>query len=45
MASRSKIHPSYKTRYRVTNWSEYDNGLVNRGSLTVWFLRSSGRKQ
>ena len=22
---------------RVTNWSEYDAGLRQRGSLTVWF--------
>lgn len=26
-----------KHRYRVTNWSEYDQALVNRGSLTIWF--------
>lgn len=36
MASRSKVHPSHKTLYRVTNWAEYDKGLVERGSLTVW---------
>ena len=24
-------------RYRVTNWPEYDDALVRRGSLTVWF--------
>jgi len=36
MASRSKIHPNDKTRYRVTNWPEYDKGLVDRGSLTIW---------
>ena len=33
---RSKVHPSHKTRFRVTNWPQYDCGLVNRGSLTVW---------
>ena len=37
MAKRSKVHPNYKTRYRVTNWPAYDRGLVERGSLTVWF--------
>ena len=36
MAKRSKIHPSHKTQYRVTNWPQYDRGLMNRGSLTVW---------
>ena len=34
---RSKIHPSYKGRYRVLNWSEYDRALVQRGDLTIWF--------
>jgi hypothetical protein len=24
-------------RYRVTNWSEYDRSLANRGNLTIWF--------
>ena len=33
---RSRIHPNYKTCYRVTNWPEYDRGLVQRGSLTFW---------
>jgi hypothetical protein len=37
MAKRSKVHPNYKARYRVTNWPAYDRGLVSRGSLTVWF--------
>ena len=35
--SRSKVHPKYKGRYRVTNWSEYDRALVRRGDLTSWF--------
>ena len=26
-----------KYRYRVTNRSEYDRALVNRGNLTIWF--------
>jgi len=53
MASLSKVHPNHKTRYRVTNWSDYDKGLVARGSLTVWLApdalrswtpRSNGRR-
>ena len=24
MAKRSKVHPNYKVRYRVTNWRSYD---------------------
>ncbi len=37
MPKRSRVHPNHKTQYRVTNWAEYDRGLVSRGSLTVWF--------
>ena len=25
-----------KTKYRVRNWSEYNQALVKRGSLTLW---------
>ncbi len=32
----SRVHPKYKTRYRVTNWSEYDQALVERGNITLW---------
>jgi hypothetical protein len=32
----SRVHPKYKTRYRVTNWAEYDQSLVQRGNITVW---------
>jgi len=37
MAKRSKVHPTHKRRYRVTNWPSYDRALAGRGSLTVWF--------
>ena len=33
---RSKVHPKYKTKYRVRNWPAYDRSLVARGDLTVW---------
>jgi hypothetical protein len=29
--------PSPKSKWRVTNWPEYDRALVQRGNLTVWF--------
>lgn len=32
----SRIHPKYKTKYRVQNWAAYDRGLVRRGSITLW---------
>jgi hypothetical protein len=33
---RSRVHPKYKTEYRVSNWAEYDRALVQRGSITLW---------
>jgi hypothetical protein len=33
---RSRVHPKYKTKYRVNNWAEYDQALVQRGDLTLW---------
>jgi len=35
-SKRSRVHPKYKTKYRVANWSEYDRSLVQRGDVTVW---------
>jgi len=32
----SRVHPKYKTKYRVNNWSEYDTALVQRGEITLW---------
>lgn len=39
----SKIHKNHKPKtknkppYRLRNWSQYNQALVKRGSLTVWF--------
>ncbi len=33
---RSRVHPKYKTKYRVANWSDYDRSLVERGNITLW---------
>jgi hypothetical protein len=32
-----KTEPSVKKKYRVTNWKEYNDSLVARGAVTVWF--------
>ena len=32
----SRVHPKYKTKYRVANWPSYDRALVRRGDITVW---------
>ena len=31
-----------KKAYRVRNWREYEAGLRNRGSLTVWISLTAG---
>ena len=36
MTKRSRVHPPYKTKYRVENWAEYDEALAMGGSLTFW---------
>ena len=33
---KSRVHPRFKTKYRVGNWPEYDRGLVQRGDITLW---------
>ncbi|HND03740.1 MAG TPA: IS5/IS1182 family transposase, partial [Nitrospira sp.] len=39
------VERGLKQRYRVTNGSEYDRALVNRGNLTIWFDEASIRDQ
>ena len=33
---KSRVHPRYKTKYRIENWASYDRALVRRGDVTVW---------
>jgi hypothetical protein len=33
LGMKSRVHPNYKTKYRVGNWAEYDRALVQRGDL------------
>jgi len=35
-SKRSRVHPPYKTKYRVTNWATDSQALVDRGSLGLW---------
>ncbi|MFT5268427.1 MAG: hypothetical protein ACI88C_001860 [Acidimicrobiales bacterium] len=37
-STKSRVHPRYKTKYRVGNWPDYDRALVERGNLTIWLL-------
>ena len=32
----SRVHPKYKTKYRVGNWRDYERALVRRGDITLW---------
>jgi hypothetical protein len=36
LGMKSRVHPKYKTKYRVSNWAEYDRALVRRGDITLW---------
>jgi hypothetical protein len=36
MSKRKRTHSRPKALYRVKNWSEYDQALVQRGSITFW---------
>jgi len=33
-----------KDKYRICNWKEYNQSLVNRGSITFWFDENSSKK-
>ena len=39
---KSKVHLTYKTKYRVANWAAYNQALVRRGDVTVSRLPSRG---
>ncbi|MCP3998505.1 MAG: IS5 family transposase [bacterium] len=32
----SRVHPTYKTKYLVANWPEYERSLISRGDVTIW---------
>lgn len=36
MPKQKSTQPRRKALYRVKNWSEYDNALIQRGSITCW---------
>ena len=41
----SRVHPKYKTKYRVSNWAEYDRTLVdNQGKCKMVALTVATRK-
>ena len=40
-ASPAGVNRKYKTKYRLTNWREYERGLKSRGDITVWFSKEA----
>jgi hypothetical protein len=36
LGMKSRVHPKYKTKCRVGNWTDYDRALVQRGDITLW---------
>jgi IS5 family transposase len=38
---KSRVHPRYKTKYRVSNWADYDRALVQRGDITLWISEAA----
>ena len=38
---KSKVHPTYKEKYRVANWASYDRALVRRGDVVGTFWRTA----
>ena len=37
----SRRHKIEKSRYKVTNWHEYNNGLRRQGDITIWFTEAA----
>ncbi len=37
----SRRHKIEKPCYKVTNWTEYNNGLRRRGDITIWFTEAA----
>jgi transposase len=33
-----------KTKYKITNWADYNKSLINRGSITFWFSEDTIKK-
>ncbi len=38
---KSRVHPKYKTKYRVRNWASYERALIRRGNITIWLSRAA----
>jgi len=34
--NKPRVHRKYRTKYKISNWPDYDRALAKRGSLTLW---------
>jgi hypothetical protein len=39
--NKSRRHKIKKSSYKVTNWHDYNNGLRQRGDVTIWFTEEA----
>jgi len=39
--NKSRRHKIEKSRYKMTNWHEYNNGLRRLGDITIWFVEAA----
>ena len=39
MRKDNRLPSQAKGVYRVTNWPEYNAGLIERGNVTIWLCR------
>ena len=37
----NRRHKIKKSRYKVMNWHDYNNGLRQRGDVTIWFTEAA----
>jgi len=37
----NRLHKFTKSKYKVTNWPEYNEALRNRGDITIWFTEAA----
>ena len=37
----SRYHKIKKSRYKVTNWHDHNNGLRQRGDFSIWFAEEA----
>ncbi|HVP21163.1 MAG TPA: transposase, partial [Anaerolineaceae bacterium] len=44
MPKQKRTQSRQKSLYRIRNWFEYDQALVQRGSITIWLAEDLDKK-